>query len=135
MKNLCKCDSFVYYYESTSLTCYEDVDKTTVTFRGWFSDDSLYENVMTWVENTNEIVVFNTTLKLDANCAVKIDKIDDKSCDELSPNTGKQTGSKNTTAIAVPLVIILITAVVVLMLGAGFLYWRKRHGRYELCIF
>ena len=131
VKDLCGCDvDIVVTYTNTSLMCYEDVDKTTVTFRGWISDRDLLDYIETWVENTDEITVAGTTLKLDSNCQVRINQLDDKSCDVGSGGTGRQTNN-NGARVAAPIVVILvvIAAVVIALMVVVFIYWRRKHGK------
>lgn len=118
----CRCDNFVISNKSATLNCYED--KTAVTYRGSISDDKLLENLAAWIKNTDEISVLNTTLKLNADCIVKIERMDDKSCDE---STGKQAGI-NSAAVAVPLVLIII-AVGILVLVIVFFFLKTRRGK------
>ena len=129
VSKLCQCDNFtITYKESTSLSCYEDIDKTTVTYRASISDRKLLMHISTWVMNTPEVNILGQNLKIDADCIVEIKKIDDKSCDETSPNTGQQSGN-NSAAIAVPIVLILIIAGGIVVAMAAFLIWKRRTGK------
>ena len=129
VSKLCQCDNFtIYYNESASLSCYEDIDKTTVTYRGSISNPQLRKHISTWVMNTSEIDILGTTLKIDTECTVEIKKIDDKSCDETSTNTGKQTGN-NSAAVAIPIVLILVIAGGIVVAMVTFLFWKRRTGK------
>ena len=129
VQTLCKCTNFDIFDDISSLTCDRGGDKTTVIYYGTISNETLLQNISSWVKNpdNSEITVFDTVLKINADCPVKIDKRDNTKCP--STTTNRQTGS-NSAAVAVPVVLILVILVVaVLALMAGFIYWRRRHGK------
>ena len=133
VKDLCACNVDIvvtYTVTNSSLMCYEDVDKTTVTFRARISDRDLLDYIETWVKNTDEITVTGTTLKLDSDCPVRINELDDKSCDVGSGGTESQT-SNNGARVAAPIVVILvvIAAAVIALMVVVFIYWRRKHGK------
>ena len=124
---LCKCTNFDVFADMSSLTCDRGGDKTAVIYYGTISNEMLLQNITTWVKNTDEIIVSDTVLKINTDCPVKVDKRDNTKCE--SATTNKQTGS-NSTAIAVPVAVILVILVMaVVTLVAGFIYWKRRHRK------
>ena len=127
LKALCGCDTVV---APVDLVCDIGGDKTTVIYYGAVADNSLIEHLVTFVKETDEVTVSGTKLTINTDCPVKIDEIDNKKCD--SPKSGERSGSNNSAAaVAAPVVVILVVLVAaVVVLLAGFIYWRRRMGKY-----
>lgn len=135
IKNSCNCFSIL----EANLKCF--TEKSAVTYRAiLYSNDpstpsgDLVEDIADWVSSVGEVQVLNTTLKLDANCKVKIEKSDEESCDP--PQSSGHTGSDSAAvAASVTIILIFVAVFLVLIIIGGVFIYRKRVKSNEFRMF
>ena len=136
----CSCQFKSTQIGQAILLCDTQFDKNSVTYRatldgtGSKTSQDFLSFISEWMKNTDEIVVVNTSLKLDKDCPIQINSFDEKTCAETGSQSSGQHGT-NTAAVAAPVTIILIlaaavvAAVVVLLL---FFFRRKHTKTYDI---
>lgn len=122
---LCGCD-----IESIDLVCDSNGDKTTVIYYAIVTDVSGIEYIEAWVNETDEIIVSGTKLTINTNCLIKIDKIDNTKCDASS--AGQRSVDNNAAVVAVPIVLAIILIGVAVLMIAGFIYWKRKQGIFNI---
>lgn len=124
VKQECNCDDVTI--TPIGLVCDSGGDKTVVIFYGQVLRDAEHDYISTWLAQTDEVTISGTKLSPNTACPVKIQEIDNQKC---SPTSSGQKSRNNASAIAVPIVLVVIFAAVgVLVALAVFIYWRRKQG-------
>lgn len=116
-------------------------DSSTATFRALLLGDmnenqAIIDHIKEWVELGESITIDDLTVKLDSNCDVLIESLDDEHCTIEPPSSAttesssnnKTSSGPNAAAIVVPILLVVILIAIVALILVLYLY-KKRNKK------